>query len=226
MAPNKTTCGLQGVIAASMLLFFPVGIHAQNPLPDRVKIVHGIIVDGTTSQGIANVHIRLHSLVVVSDSDGSFLLALAYGDTIQFSHVSYLPYQTTFNQDLNHNQFVIVLSPRVTFLKEVSVTSLPTEIEFRHRVLETVPQLSLEEEIAKENIDILNRAAKFAMPLEMDSYQSYRDYIKGPQGVVIVSSNGSKGLVRAIKNVVLSKPYKFPSFVERRGGQPNTSVGK
>ena len=120
---------------------------------------------------------------------------------------------------------MIVLSPKITILKEIIVTSLPTETEFRNSVLETVPQLSMEEEIAQENISILNQATKVAMPLPMDSYQSYRDYIKGPQGVVIFSSNRSKGLVRALKNIVHSKPYKFPSFLNAKGKYPKSPIG-
>jgi hypothetical protein len=182
--------------------------------PLRRKIVHGVVTDGTTSRGIPNVYIRTTSFGVISDSEGNFSTALSSGDSLHFSHLSYLPYHTIFSAELNSDKFVIVLSPKITFLKEVTVTPL-TEDEFQRKILETTPQLSPEEEIAQENIQLLNHAAKFAMPLQMDSYQSYRDYIKGPQGVVLFSSNGSKGLIRAIKNVIRATPYKFPSTLKR-----------
>jgi hypothetical protein len=205
-------------VASILLLVFTAGIvGAQNHLELRQnKIVHGVIIDGATFRGIANAYISTPSLGVISDAEGNFSIALSFGDSLHFSHVSYLPYHTIFNATLSHNKFVIVLSPKITFLKEVIVTPL-TEADFQNKVLETTPQLSMEEEIAKENVQILNRAAKFAMPLQMDSYQSYQDYIKGPQGVVLFSSNGSKGLVKAIKNVIRSTPYKFPSTFKRSG---------
>lgn len=197
-----------------LLVFFAVDLQAQSLEPQRRRMMRGVITDGTTSRGIPNVYVRATSFGVISDAEGNFSMALSLGDSLHFSHLSYLPYSIVFHTDLNHNKFVIVLSPKITFLKEVTITPL-TEDEFQRKILETTPQLSREEEIAQENVQILNHATKFAMPLQMDSYQSYRDYMKGPQGVVLFSSNGSKGLVRAIKNVVRSTPYKFPSMSSR-----------
>lgn len=205
------------------MFLVPIALQSQHILQlPRTKVVHGIVIDGTNSRGISNVYVRTSSHGVISEPTGKFSLPLSRGDSLHFSHVGYLPYKTIFN-GLDNNKFVIVLSPKITFLKEVTVTSTPTEIEFRNKVLETIPQLSMEEEIAEENVRIMNQAVKFAVPLQMDSYQSYRDYMKGPQGVVILSSSGSKGLVRAIKNVIRSTPYKFPSFVNRKSYKEGTS---
>lgn len=193
-------------------MFIATILHAQNQsATHRIKVVNGIIVDGTTSQSVPNAYISTSRFGAVSDNNGNFSIALSYGDSLHFSHVSYLASQAIFNKELDHDKWVIVLRPKITFLKEITVTGLPTETEFRNQVLETTPEQSVEEEIAQDNVRILGQAAKFAMPLPMDSYESYRDYIKGPQGVVIFSSNGSKGLVRAIKNVIRSSRYKFTS---------------
>jgi hypothetical protein len=202
---------------ALLLLFIVLAVvlRAQNRLTrGDSKLVQGIITDGTTGGGIANVHVAASSFTVISDDQGKFSITLSLGDSLRFSHISYLSYCTVFNNDLNHDMLVIALNPKITFLKEVTVTAL-NETEFRNKILETVPQVSMEEENALENIYVLTQASKFALPLQMDSYQSFREYMKGPQGVVIFSSNGSKGLVRAIKNIALSKTYRPPSTFKR-----------
>jgi len=110
------------------------------------------------------------------------------------------------------------MTPKINLLDEVVISTM-TESEFKQKILETTPQLTLEEEAALENIRIINQRAKFASPLPMGSYEAYRDFLKGPQGIVIFSSNGSKGLVKAIKNIVRPPTYKSSSSFNRGSGK-------
>ncbi len=68
--------------------------------------------------------------------------------------------------------------------------------------METTPVLSREEEIAQVNSKIISYLARYTPTYPMNANDNYIDYMKGPQPVVIFSSKPSKGLIRAIKNVV------------------------
>ena len=114
--------------------------------------------------------------------------------------------------ETHYGKITVSLRQKIILLKEVKIYSYLSERMFKQMIIEKPPVLSQEEEIALINSRILSYVARYAPPAPMDAFDNYIDYMKGPQGVVILSSNPSKGLIRALKNVITPATSSYKKF--------------
>lgn len=114
---------------------------------------------------------------------------------------------------MSGKRLTVAMAPKVRTLDPVTVNSTLTESEFKEKVLNTTPVLTKEEELARENAQIMRRIALYAPQQSMNANDNYLDYMKGPQGVVLFSNKPGKGLISAVKNIVKPKKlvYKRPN---------------
>jgi hypothetical protein len=177
-------------------------------------------VDSATRQPIPQVNIWTKYSHTISDADGNFSLIVYKGDTVHFTHISYYDFKIKLDHDI-HSFDIISLYQKIRLLDEVKVHSYISESAFKKKIMETIPVLSREEEIAKTNSKIMTYLARYAPAAPMNANENYIEYMKGPQGVVIFSNNPSKGLIKAIKNVFHHKPtfekfYRSDSLLRLR----------
>src|SRR6267154_2231949 len=164
--------------------------------------VQGTVIDSLSSVPVPDVYIRTRHSATISDADGNFSLVVSPGDTVYFSHTSYCALAIVVDNKTRDHKLKIVLRQKVRLLNEVKVYSYLSEWAFKQKIIETTPQISREEALAAINSKIISYLARFAPAAPMNANDNYIDYMKGPQGVVIFSSNPSKGLIRALKNVI------------------------
>ncbi len=190
----------------SLSSFLPV--QSQN-------IVHGTIIDSISSIPISNVYVQTRHSATVSDADGNFSLVVSPGDTLHFSHISYYDSAISVNyktHDSKIKTLKIFLRQKIRLLNEVKIYSYLSEWAFKQKIIETIPQPSREEEIAAINSKIISYLARYAPTSPMDANDNFVDYMKGPQGVVIFSSDPSKGLIRALKNIFNPTTPSYKKF--------------
>jgi hypothetical protein len=179
------------------------------------NLVQGTVMDSISSTPISNVYVRTRHSATVSDADGNFSLVVSPGDSLHFTHISYydsaiaMDYKT---HDPKIKMLRIFLRQKIRLLNEVKIYSYLSERVFKQKIIETIPQLSREEEIAAINSRIISYLARHAPTSPMDAHDNFVDYMKGPQGVVIFSSNPSKGLIRAFKNIINPATSSYKKF--------------
>ena len=176
--------------------------------------VKGVLVDSLTSNPIPSVHVWTRHFKTSSHPDGSFSMLTLPNDSIHFSHISYHTVIVPVYSLKPNTPLRIVMTEKVTPLNLIEVYGLSEE-RFKKQVLETPPVLSREEENAKTNMAALNYYMNSLPQLKMNGYENYLEQIKGPQGVTIFSSGGQKGLIKAIKNIIKTKPIPYKSFTNR-----------
>jgi hypothetical protein len=112
------------------------------------------------------------------------------------------------------------MKQKVVVLEEVSVVRM-SEDDFKEKVINTKPEESEQEQNAKANIAAINHYVKSMPQMKMSASDNYTEYMKGPQGVSIFSSNGQKGLIKAIKDIVKTKPVEHKSFTKQNSHNIN-----
>jgi hypothetical protein len=197
------------VLSGPFLFIFFLGIPRQSLSQIQNEKFQGTVIDSATAQPIPQVNLWTNHSSTISNADGNFSLVVLDGDTIHFSHVSYHELAIKYDSKLPQPSLIISLHQKIRLLDEVKIYFYLSESEFRQKIMETTPVLTREEEIAQINSKIITYLARYAPAYPMNAHDNYIDYMKGPQGVVILSSKPSKGLIRAIKNVI--KP-NLPSY--------------
>ena len=181
--------------------------------------IKGMLVDSLTALPISSAHIRTSSFKTVSNADGSFSIFVLLNDSVHFSHVGYHDLVISSDQLSHPTPITVAMIQKVTLLGTVNVYAL-TEAKFRKEVLETTPVESQEEQNAKTNMAVLNYYIKSLPQLKMTEAENYREYMKGPQGVTIISSNG-QGLIKAVRDVIKFRPVPYKAFPRRGETVPN-----
>jgi len=187
----------------------PIQVLCQN----QYEKLEGTVMDSTTFQPIPQVNVWTRHSSTISDADGNFSLLVAQNDTLHFSHISYHDLVMKYGIKNPTSRIRIILRQRIRLLDEVKIYSFLSENAFKQKIMETNPVLSREEEIAQINSKIITCLARYAPTYPMDAHDNYIDYMKGPQGVVIFSSKASKGLIRAIKNVMSPNQPAYKRFL-------------
>jgi hypothetical protein len=177
----------------------------------RVRL-SGTIIDSATALPIPQVNIWASNSSTVSDADGNFSLEVLRGDSIHFSHISYEDLTIKKHISVGQSQVAIKMRERIRLLREVNVYWFLSENMFRQKIMETTLVPSREEEIAMINSKIISYLARYAPVCSMNAYDNHIDYMRGPQPVVIFSSKPTKGLIRAIKNVIRPNLPSYKKF--------------
>lgn len=86
-------------------------------------------------------------------------------------------------------------------LEEVNVFAFSGEEKFKKKILHLQINSTIEEVHAKNNIEYAHKLCLMGVVPGMNSEDNYKYYLNRPQGVSLFSTNPSKGLVKAIKNI-------------------------
>ena len=189
---------------------------SQSRVAPEYKEVNGVLLDSISQQPISSAHIWTKHFNTTSNADGSFFLLVQTNDSIHTSHVSYNTLIIAAHSVNSKTPTRILMTQRVVVLKEVSVSRVMSEDDFRKKIAETKLIESEEEQNAKANLAALNYYIKSIPQMSMNANENYREYMKGPQGVTIFSSNGQKGLIKAIRDVIKTKAVPFKNFVRQK----------
>jgi len=178
----------------------------------ETNTLRGTVIDSATNLPIPQVNIWTNHSNTISDAEGNFSLFVPQGDTVHFSHVSYHGLIMKHDSNIPATLITIALTQKIRLLSEVQVYSYLSETDFRQKIIQTTPVLTREEEIVQINSKIINYMYRYAPTFPMNANDNYIEYMKGPQPVVIFSSKPSKGLVRAIKNVLTPSQPSYKKF--------------
>jgi len=181
------------------------------------KLVHGVIKDAQTFKPISFVTIVSSSHGSFSNNEGYFTIKVHDGDSIKISHINYdLEIILTIDLEI---PLLIFLNQKVHLLNEIVVSGFPSENELREEVLKTRIQPTQFELNAKNNIYDSHLIFLSGYEPDFDFLDNYKMYLKGPQDATFISTNPSKGLLKAFKNIsrnkTLFKRRKYPpSYIE------------
>lgn len=124
-----------------IFIFLVTTLKAQENVP--VVELRGIVMDEATAQPIPNVTIknRKTGISELSDSTGSFIMAVMPGDTVVFEAMTYVSDIYIVPDDFAGGPFgfVEVMRKDALFLKEVTVRSLPSQLQFEQAFLNADP---------------------------------------------------------------------------------------
>lgn len=183
---------LWGCILLSITEYFP----CDNP---EHKIV-GTVYDAKTFRPISFVNIFTSTTGTYTNINGHFSLTIKLTDTLHFSHVNYFRYDLPAAQ-LGQDSAIIFLVEKEIILNEITISGLPSEEIFKGKILETKNQETKEETYAKTNFFNAQKLFRAGYTPSMNSEDNYKIYMEGSKGVSILSSDPSKGLIKALRNI-------------------------
>lgn len=122
--------------AIILILFFSAVAYAQE------SQVTGLLVDSATAEVLPFAHVQNYTseVSVVSSERGHFQLPAKLGDTIVFSSVGYETLGWVVGEDWISGSKTIRLPQDTVLLEDVIVSEMPTEAEFKQRVIEYQPE--------------------------------------------------------------------------------------
>lgn len=186
----RVTCALL------LNLFCTLGFSQSRVMPEYTEL-NGMLLDSISQQPIPSAHIWTKHFKTTSNADGSFFLLVQPNDSIHISHISYNSLIISARSIKSSTPLQVLMTQRVVVLKEVSVSRVMSEDDFKKKIAETKLIESEEEQNAKANMAALNYYIKSIPQMSMNANDNYREYMKGPQGVTIFSSNGQRGLIKS-----------------------------
>ncbi|MBR09813.1 MAG: hypothetical protein CMP48_19265 [Rickettsiales bacterium] len=167
--------------------------------------VIGRILEESTLSPIPFAHIRTDSIGTISNKEGWFQIIADSKDTIWVSHVNYVQKPLTLVH--TNDTLTVYLTPAITKLNEVIISQFPSEEKLKSELIKHDVPMSQEEYSAKQNMKLATMIYLSGYTPKMTSWDNYNEFIRGPQGVSIFSSDPSKGLFKSIRN--LSKKNYF-----------------
>jgi len=123
-----------------LLLLIHYGAGAQ--------VMEGLVMDIDSKTPITGVRIyNKHSgVLITSDKDGHYSIAAASGDTLQFMHIAYLPYEEVMTYVIGTKYKTILMLAHAYSLKEMKLTgytkyqqdSIEKHTEYSHELNKTL----------------------------------------------------------------------------------------
>lgn len=158
------------------------------------------IVDKETHLPISFVHVIGAHEQVISDSKGVFSIQIQVGDTIRFSHINFERYGILVSGTSSIPTH-IYLTKKENLLQEIIIHDYLPEEEFKQEIVEHEIGHTVEEVNAINNVAYSTMLYKKGYVPQMNSLDNFKNYIKEPQGVALLSSNPSKGLIKSFKKL-------------------------
>jgi hypothetical protein len=184
------------IIIASLIWIYPVESYGQGTR----RIIYGVVTDSQTTEPIPYVYVETSSQATVTNHLGMFSIYAGEKEVIVISHVAYhqlsLSVKSAINDSIN-----VAISPKDKVLKEVVITEFRDLDLLKKEILELEIAPIIEEVNAERNIENSKVMYRMGYKPPMSSYDNYRSFMKGPLPVTFFSSDPSKGLIRAIKNM-------------------------
>jgi len=210
----------------SLITFFfilNISLIAQS----QQVIIKGTVISDDTMQPLPFAHIIIDSTGTTSNIYGGFTIAVRNTDTLHFSYIGYQRKSIIASKLINmdgKNEEVILLKD-ITFLRSVTITSLPESLsDLKEELLATEVPIAKEIENAKKSIDIATYQYLYmkSFKLKMNAYDNHTMFMKGNEGLN-PSGGNVKGLLKLLKNSAQGKPlegtYEHYKYYQKKKGQ-------
>lgn len=213
----------QKILLLVLFIVFSYFSYAQS---DQI-IIKGIVLSDDTMQPLPFAHIIIDSTGTTSNIYGAFTLKIAKTDTLHFSYIGYKTKLYTIPDSVSSDQIKvdIILLKDITFLRSVTITSLPESLEdLKEELLATEVPNSIELENAKKSIDLATYQYLYmkSFKLKMNAYDNHTMFMKGNEGLNPAGGN-VKGFLKFLKNRAEGKPlegsYEHYKYYQKNKGQ-------
>jgi len=167
--------------------------------------IEGTVYDSETGIPISYVALITSTSGAITNVNGYFALEINMNDTIYVNHINYRRTQIVASS-IQDDHIQIFLVPKIFLLEELIFNEIPTEEEFKLKIIESKiapTTLELNSELNFQNAHLIYLSG-YTPP--MDSWDNYKNYSKGIQGVTILSSDKSKGLLSILKSSKRANP--------------------
>lgn len=190
-------------------------------------IIKGTVLSDDTMQPLPFAHIIIGSLGTTSNLYGKFTIRANASDTLNFSYISYQK-KVFIVPDSNTEEEIeieIILLKDITFLRSVTITSLPATLsKLKEELLATEVPVSEDIENAKKSIDLATYQYLYmkSFKLNMNAYDNHMMFMKGNEGLNPAGGN-VKGFIKFLKNRAEGKPlegtYEHYKYYQKNKGQ-------
>jgi len=184
------------------IVFASEGVAAQ-----EYVIWKGRVVDLDSQTPVVGVHFRSSRQQGISDHLGYFEIAVKKGELVTVSHIAYRSIEYTVLTDALPR--LLFLSPGEQELGEVTVSSMPSEAEFK-QILISSPYIPSQMEVhLRQNLSYMLTIHRLNNNHVLNSIDHMRQKIsKGNGEVNLFSFNPSLGIMGVIRS--LKKPGAIP----------------
>lgn len=175
--------------------------------------IEGTVYDSETGIPISYVALITSTSGAITNVNGYFALEMNINDTIYVNHINYRRTQIVASS-IQDDHIQIFLVPKIFLLEELIFNETPTEEEFKIKIIENKvapTTLEINSELNFQNAHLIYLSG-YTPP--MDSWENYKNYSKGIQGLTILSSDQSKGLLSILKSSKRADPkFRMNSYV-------------
>ncbi|MCD4769019.1 MAG: carboxypeptidase-like regulatory domain-containing protein, partial [Bacteroidales bacterium] len=156
-------------------------VKAQKIGPGDLVLLHGVVMDASSLQGLPNVHYIVNNdYGGISGTDGKFSMFLERMDTIVFSYLGYQNVTFILSDTLRGDKFVAGIFLKSDTLSIGEVIVFPRLGDLRSEFRSTTGQISPELVNARHNLEILTyQGLNTSAPL--DDPQANYDILKRKQ---------------------------------------------
>ncbi len=190
-------------------------------------VIRGTVLSDDNMQPLPFAHIVIDSTGTTSNIYGTFHLKIAKTDTLHFSYIGYKKKSYVIPDSVSANEISleIILLKDITFLRAVTVTSLPATLsDLKEELMATNAPIEVEIENAKKSIDLATYQYLYmkSFKLNMDAYDNHAMFLRGNEGLNPTGGN-VKGMLRFLKNRAQGKPlegtYEHYKYYQKNKGQ-------
>ncbi|WP_421877592.1 carboxypeptidase-like regulatory domain-containing protein [Marinoscillum sp.] len=181
-------------------------VICSTSFPQDPKTVIGQLLDATTHEPIPFAHVYTKQRGTITTMEGRFKMLLGSYDTLITTHVNYYTTKIT-SSEVQNDTLIVYLTPATHYLNEVQIGSIPSEERFKEELIKNNVQPTQEEQTTIRNTKLSTVMYLSGYVTTMNSTDNYYQFIQGPQGVSILSSNPSKGLIKSLRT--LQNPPRF-----------------
>jgi hypothetical protein len=167
----------------------------------------GLVKEYGSLYPVPNAHIIASGSGTLTNDAGYFIIPSTAGDTVTISHVGYETFYYV-PKSIPRDTVMLLLIPKSFLLNEVTISPHLREEQLKRVILETPVELSREEENLLLNLENTRILFRMGYQPEMTNMDNFRMYMKGPQDVTFLSSDPSRGLIRALKNIGNRPPVR------------------
>jgi len=192
-----------------ILLFF---IGSKSMAQSDEVIIRGIVLSDDNMEPLPFAHIVIDSTGTTSNIYGNFHLKVAKTDTLHFSYIGYKKKSYVIPDSISANEIAIeiILLKDITFLRSVTVTSLPATLsDLKEELMATEVPIEEEIEHAKKGIELATYQYLYmkSFKLNMDAYDNHAMFLRGNEGLNPAGGN-VKGMLKFLRNRAQGKPLE------------------
>ncbi len=196
----------------SLLLSLTLLLIGTLSFAQKEVIIKGIVLGDDDMQPLPFAHIVIDSTGTTSNIYGRFELKINKTDTLHFSYIGYKKKNYVIPDSITSNEVIIelILLKDITYLKAITVTSLPATLsDLKEELMETEVPIEKEIEHAKKGIELATYQYLYmkSFKLKMDAYDNHAMFLRGNEGLNPAGGN-VKGMLKFLKNRAEGKPLE------------------